>query len=170
MRKFRLPSLQRHAPPGLNIKAERNGFLLLLGAATLCSANFLLWYFDEYDRLFYNHLGIKTLTPHAQMPTFAALMENSMLLFPFLALLTVAAAIDHYAYHWKGSKSIYTMRRLPNRWELHRRCLTLPLIALGITVVWALALIGIYAAIYQFVTPAGCLPPDAWDGFWRTVL
>jgi len=168
--RWHLPKLQRHAPPGLNIAGERNWYVLLMTLATLWSTIYLFAYAEAYDRLFAHRLGVKTLQPQAQMPPFARLMENTMVLFPLLGLLILAAGADHYLYHHRGSKSIYTMRRLPDRWLLHRRCLTLPLAALTFTALWVLALIGVYAAIYQFVTPAGCLPPDAWVGFWRALL
>ena len=50
------------------------------------------------------------------------------------------------------------MRRLPERWELHLRCLTVPVVG----VLGAMSLQGIlgifYYLIYIFVTPRQCLP------------
>ena len=50
------------------------------------------------------------------------------------------------------------MKRLPNRWELWRRVLTLPLGAMAVCGLTVLALTGLYYSIYLLCTPAGCLP------------
>ena len=45
------------------------------------------------------------------------------------------------------------MRRLPDRWELHRRCLALPALGLALSVLIPAVLVVIYFCIYQFGTP-----------------
>ena len=53
--------------------------------------------------------------------------------FP-LTLVVLAALLlipcNYYAF-WRGAKSIYLMRRLPDRWELARRCLAIPLLTVA---------------------------------------
>ena len=45
------------------------------------------------------------------------------------------------------------MRRLPNKWELHRRCLTAPIMAAAITVVIGIILFFVYYAFYELLVP-----------------
>lgn len=68
------------------------------------------------------------LRPGAVMEDFAQLLDWMLLGFAVTAVCMAALAVWHYASHFQGSRSIYTMRRLPQRWELARRCLTLPLL------------------------------------------
>lgn len=58
-----------------------------------------------------------------------------------------------------GAKSIYLMGRLPDRWELHRRCLTLPLGWLLSAVLLPVLTLLVYYGIYYLITPAACLRP-----------
>ena len=70
----------------------------------------------------------------------------------------VFTVVYFYFYHYQDSRSIYTMKRLPDRWELWRRCLTLPFWTVIISGVLVLLLTGVYYLIYLKCTPAGCLP------------
>ena len=79
-----------------------------------------------------------------------------------------------FFYFFKGSKSIYTMRRLPNRWDLPRRTLVLPLVCAALTMLLALALLLLYYLIYHCSVPEGHINPGQWDllmdwllGGWR---
>ena len=83
------------------------------------------------------------------------------------SLCLVLLAAYHYAYHRQGSKSIYLMRRLPSKLELHRRCLTLPIAGILIALLTAFLLLLIYYAVYMNVTPAECLMPGQWQKLWR---
>ena len=73
-------------------------------------------------------------------------------------IVMAAVAVMFYFYHYEGSRSIYTMKRLPNPWELWRRCLAVPLCTIVLCAVLALLLLGIYYLVYLHCTPAGCLP------------
>ena len=77
-------------------------------------------------------------------------------------LVMLGAAVQNYFGHFQGSRSIYLMRRLPQRWELARRCLGEPALYLaGSFIIYLLT--GVTCFIYYwFRTPAGCLPPNVW--------
>lgn len=64
----------------------------------------------------------------------------------------------YYTYHYQGSKMMYLMKRLPDKWEVHRRCWTLPLAGTALLCVWMLVLRMLYFAIYMVCTPSQCLP------------
>ncbi|MFR8267820.1 MAG: hypothetical protein ACLVC5_09315, partial [Clostridia bacterium] len=72
----------------------------------------------------------------------------------------------HYGYHFRGSKSIYTMRRLPSKHPLARRCLTVPVLGAAAAALSALLLICLYYLLYIAVTPEQCLVPGQWQKFW----
>ena len=65
----------------------------------------------------------------------------------------------YYDWHTQGAMSVYTMRRLPNRWELHIRCLTVPVVTAALAVVLALLLLTLYYAFYCWLVPAECIVP-----------
>lgn len=58
------------------------------------------------------------------------------------------------------------MRRLPNRWELARRCLTLPVLAALFCLGLSLGLCLLDLAIYWNVTPDRFLPSFPWEALW----
>ena len=76
----------------------------------------------------------------------------------------------NYASFRQGSKNIYLMKRLPSRWELHRRCILLPALGMVGSLVMGFTLLMIYFAIYMLVTPDRCLPPDQWQKLWSVLL
>ena len=62
------------------------------------------------------------------------------------------------------------MRRLPDPWELHRRCLTLPLLAAGLSLLCGAAFFFLYFGIYLAATPAQSLAPGQWQKIWSVML
>ena len=81
-------------------------------------------------------------------------------------------AAMHYVYHWKGSRSIYLMRRLPNPWELHRRCLTLPALGIVFFLIFGAAEMFIMYGIYLLAAPDGTVAPDQFEKLielWRVI-
>ncbi len=86
-----------------------------------------------------------------------------LMVMPVMVLVTLiylAAKVNaHYSvYRSRGSRADYTMRRLPDRREYHRRALALPLFGLlGLALVY-LAVLGIDIAIYYLITPGWMNP------------
>ena len=156
---MRIP-IERYAPPGVDVQQEVERTVWGLIAAAVLSLRFLLAYLgsrSELSDVLPN--GVRVLEEHAMMPTFQDLFSWSFLGFGIFLLAMAAVAAMHVAYHYQGgSRPIYLMRRLPDRWEYWRRCLALPaagaLCALAVMAV----LLGIYLAVYLNCTPAQCLP------------
>lgn len=156
--------LERYIPLGIDAKKVRNGLLLALGLGVLVSFGFFGRLFNALDEL-YEWVGrTKVLRPGAVMPGYPALLQGSFWGLGAAAACMAALAAGFYAYHYQGSRSIYTMRRLPRRWELWRRCLTLPMVTALCCLLLAAVLTLVYFEIYLMVTPEGCLPPDLWEG------
>ena len=159
--------LSRYAPLGINVRSEWLGYAAGLAAAAVYSMIYLLRYFSARQNLYEWTLKGWQLRDGAIMPDFAALMEGMLLVFAAIALTMLGLAAYHYIYHRIDTKSYYVMRRLSSRWELHRRCLTLPVAGLLICGAAALMVILIYYWIYMGCTPEECLMPGQWAIFWR---
>lgn len=158
--------LKERVPPGVDAGREARGILLGLLGAALCNLRFLAAYGQARD-LLYQWTGTeRILRPGAVLPPIRSLLGWS-LYGCFLAAMAMAAlAAWHWAYHYRESKSIYLMRRLPDRWEFWRRCFTLPLLGAGACGLEAVALMLVNFAVYRLCTPAGCVPPGQWAALW----
>ena len=161
---------QRYAPPGIPLHQERRAFLFALICASLYSFRFLIRYLTARKALYQVIGKTHVLIPGAEISTFEALSRHTMTGFVLAAFCMLCFAGYHYAYHYQGSKSIYLMRRLPKRSELHRRCLTLPVTAALLCLLAARLMLCLYYLIYLFFTPSECLPPDAWRGLLQSIL
>lgn len=160
--------LKRHAPPGIDLAAEQQVFLLGMIGALVWSGMFPVRYGQGWSDLWYWSGDVRVLRPDAVIAPFGQLMDNALLGFGILAAALVLLILRHYAYYRQGSRADYLMRRLPRRNLWHKQCLTLPLAGIAICMMTALLLLGIYALIYYRVTPAQCLPPNA--RMWGTTM
>lgn len=149
--------METYAPPGIDITKEKMGWIFCMVASTCWCMNFLLRYWDYYTRLYEMSGGRKVLIANAKMPNFEYLTKDLFEVFGLVILFCVLTVVYHYYYHYQGSKMMYLMRRLPNRWEVHVRCFTLPVIASVISIVYMVVLRMLFYSIYLFCTPAQCL-------------
>lgn len=151
--------LSRFAPLGLD--ANREWQWLLTGwivAGISAILNFSNQYTDALSRLYLYGLGTRTLIAGRRIEAFSRLVLGCDVGFSLVCLAMVLLGIYHYHYHSQDSKPIYLMRRLPSSWELHIRCLGIPVMG----AVGAMAILGVltvaFYLIYYFCTPAQCLP------------
>lgn len=151
--------LNRFVPLGLDGYNEGKWILSGMIVAGLAAiVNFANQYTDALSRLYHYSVGIKKLIPGAQMEAFTRLVMGCDVGFSLLCVAMVLLGVYHYSYHSKGSKAIYLMRRLPRYWELHLRCLGLPVAG----AVGAMSMLGLltmlFYLVYRFCTPVQCLP------------
>ena len=156
--------LNRYAPPG----RERSQFLscawLWAAGAVLWSLRFIGNFIGALDRLYEaprgmaSYLSDRVLVPGRTIAPFMAIAEDCMNLFPVVWIFLLLEVAASYLYFRKDSMSIYLMRRLPDKWELHRRCWGRPLIFFLQSLALILCLTAFYFLIYLLFTPAGCLP------------
>ena len=158
--------LARYVPPGSDLKPETRVFGWGMALSTLFSMVFLAELFHERADLYRKAGSEMILKTGAFMPDFVEILHPFLLGFPILALCMAAFIPVHYACFYRDSKSIYLMRRLPSRWELHRRCLTVPMCAVLCCLAAALVLLLIYFAVYMLATPENCLRPGQWQKIW----
>ena len=163
--------LSYYAPPGMELNQEKRVFIIGMVMATIFS--FLIFgieFTDCLEKLYWKNGAERTVIPGAMMTNFVELFGESVLGFKIVAALMIAAAVIHYAYHTLESKSIYTMRRLPSVWELHRRCLTLPICGVIISMVTAFVILLICYGFYVGLTPEECVLPGQWQKIWKWLL
>lgn len=143
------------------------GVLSAWGCSLLC---FLVKYFDARSYLFEHWDKTRVFVrPGAVMKPFYEILQGTMLLFGFAALCLLLLALWHYYYHFQDSRPIYLMRRLPDRWDLWRRCLALPLLGLAACIVLAVLNTLLFYAVYRFCTPQECLEPGQWRMLWESL-
>ena len=154
--------MDRYRPLG----RERSQYIqigwVVLAVALLMSLEFVARLFDQLDHLYDTHgfgaYATRTLRPGAVMVSFASLIEDRFMLVPFFWVFMGLEVWDCYDYHKKATKSIYLMRRLPDKWDLHRRCWGRPVIYCILSLLAVAAMTILYFLAYLAFTPWECLP------------
>ena len=155
--------LNRNTPFGYPWK----GTLTMVGwsgiIAFLGSLTFFVAYSDAYERMRDVYIRNEwVLREGATMVPFVELLGNRLMSFHVLSLAMIGLAAIHYSYHYQGSKSIYLMKRLPDRWDLWRRCFTLPVVLALASEAAAVVMRVFCFAIYMMITPEEALIPGQW--------
>ena len=102
---------------------------------------------------------IPVLNPSRTISPFSPLMEGVPYLGMWCFLLVMALQVwRYYGYHTQGAMSVYTMRRLPDRWEFHRRCWAQPILSALAEMLLFAVLTGLCWLIWYFATPTPCRP------------
>jgi len=127
----------------------------------------LIQYFTELSNLYRYREGKRWLDESMTMPDFAEIFVRFPIGFSILAVCMLGFVIYHYVYYYRGSKSIYLMRRLPNRFEIHRRAWTYPLCVILLCVVCVVVLFWLFFGLYLWITPNACLMPGQLWRLWR---
>lgn len=149
--------MENYAPPGIPFKQEMAYWELAMIGSTLWSMWFIVQYLESRSYLYETIAGKRVLIEGAMMPSFEDLMKGRFEVFYLVIIYCVIISAYHYFYHYQGSKMMYLMKRLPNKWEVHVRCLLLPICGSVIAVVEMLVLKMLYYAIYILCTPPECL-------------
>ena len=150
--------LSRIIPPGISLRAH--GYALVIGnlVCLLFSSSFVGKLMSAYEKLYRFSGGKKVLVEGAVMPRFGTLLGEGSLLFFLLSAVLFLLCIYHYTYYFRGSKSIYLMKRLPKRGVILKQVFLFPLCLSGVTLLFCFFVHGVYLAVYFLVTPDGCLP------------
>lgn len=160
--------IKRNSPPGIRLKEEYRVFLIgNITAVGISFFGFLATYLRARETLFTYQDGRRVLIDGAVIAPFPTMVIFYFPAFFFVALLMLGFILYHYSHYRQGSMSIYLMKRLPNRWELHRRALTLPCLAVLAVLAVAAATMLICFLIYLIATPKVCLPYETLLEIWR---
>lgn len=157
MRTWKEP--ERFFPPGYEYKKEwyAAGLLYVLGIAS--NLQFIGRLREALASLYYiDYTNGKTLRAGVVADSYFQVLGNCPgFLLPFYLFL-IALIFLHYAYYLRETKSIYLMRRLPDRKVLWKSCLQAPLMGMGLGTAGILVLYLIYYVVYLLMMPAECLP------------
>ena len=148
----------RHVPLGMDGVKRKNQMATMLGVGIGGSLIFPIKYFSARSDLFGYVNGRYQRISHRWMLPFEELLPGTFTIMAIAALGFVIAAILFYLYHYQGCRSIYTMKRLPDKWELWRRCLMLPVVFLLLCAICTVILFGLYWLLWRYATPADAFP------------
>lgn len=162
--------VQKYLPVGIMAKTELTGIAAGIIIAVLRSLFFFDTYYDCYGDL-YEYFGDKSiLITTRKMQDFHVVVKDCFDWFLIVIFMFIALAVFHYVYHYKDSKSIYTMKRLTQKTELYRRCFTLPLVSIGICIITVGVLFVIYYKFYMAFTPPECLTDGQLEKFIANII
>lgn len=151
-------NLYKLTPPGTDIPKYKNKLRLALYICIAVSQTYWFRYFQCRSWLFVNG---KLVAGRTMEPFWEVFSVNGS--YPYV--LPYAAAVlmmlwwmlTFYRSFYQDSKSIFLMKRLPDRWELARRCVTVPLLCMGIFIALLLVHIAVFYVGYLLFTPKSTL-------------
>lgn len=145
-------------PPGYEYEWERNGAVLLFGIGAALSLRFFGSLYRTVEALYEYTDRRRVLRADAVAVPFGQLVADHWALYVPLLLFLIAMMGYHYIYFYRGTRSIYLMRRLPERGVVAKCCTAGPLFGLGVAAVSLALLYLLYYGIYLLAVPGECLP------------
>lgn len=151
---------RRYMPIGSNMEKANYFFGLCICVGIGEHVLFLARYIMHIREISINIKGV-TLDPELMMPYFSELQNHT--LYGYLAAILLVLFVQaywNYAYYNKETKSVYVMKRLPDRKEYSRTIWTAPKIEALIILIVMLINIVLDLGIYAFATPDVALKTD----------
>ena len=150
--------LERFLPPGMNTFRIKIVTVLAIVFSFLFSLGFLGSYNQELAvlkrQMEYPVYAGLTMTPFRDLITFPMIAFHIAVLTPLLHIPGM------YGYFYQESKSVYIMKRLKSRMELHLRCLVLPLLCMLLIAFIGAMMYWLYYLVYFTCTPEILLPAN----------
>lgn len=148
--------LEKLVPPGMKLGGPIGVIGVLLVFSTCWST--MVFRSNHWDDVlatcywgFENEYWLKE---RYEMPEFAPMLRGCFDILIFYALVMVIMVVFNYRYHYRESKSIYLMKRLPNQWELYKRCIGFPILGIICAGIVALMwIVGFYMYYDSFELP-----------------
>ena len=160
-------NLVKYAPPGYDYSIDKKVYHIGLGIANLFSLTYFSHYASDSKHLYTITIsGEKIVNPNVLMIDFVYVLNNALLGYFILSICLLLLATLRYLYYYQHSKSIYLMKRLPDKFDMHRRCLTMPLLLALICVGIAFLVLLLYFSHYMIFTPDSCIKPNQWMKIW----
>lgn len=165
----------RLCPPDAAPGAYRSAHVFAVGGVAGFTALILLLRICSARSILYRTRGSRReLIDGATAPDYGGLVAGDgfigtfpLLLLTGLLLLGLAlVCVKNYRDLSQGSRAIWLMRRLPDRWELPRRCCGLPLLGMAAALVLFLIVVLVFYFVYLWLIPEPCRAPDQWHRLW----
>ena len=161
-----METVDRFVPPGFCLKREiKLGLIFLAAAACVLLIGFLVLYLQAWGEMYYYVDGRRAgEIPGAVFAAFKGMAMPGVVAYLLASVAFLAMLGRYLGYHYRGgSRAIYTMRRVPSRFEFMARCCAVPAAGLAACqLCWRLLLL-LCGLIYAFATPERWLAADAWE-------
>ncbi len=141
--------MKKYFPIGYEYIIELKLMIGLILFSLFINFSILMQIVSCKNSLFYHGKYI----PKHIMPDYVELAEGSQVVFVLIIFLAIGMIASHYRYHYKGTKSIYTMKRLKNPKELHYRCLVVPVLSILGSLVAIYGMLFLNFALYLYIVP-----------------
>ncbi len=144
-------------PPGYEYRQECRAAVILFGIGIIPGLDF----FRKLYRVFGEVVRVENgriIPTGLEAEPFAWLVQGQEGMFAPFFLFLAAMSVYHYFYYYRGAKSIYLMRRLPERRTMIKSCIWGPALCMAAGAVLMAALRLLYYLIYLLIIPAQCLP------------
>ena len=138
-------------PPGLSCKVEVCACFVMLSIMTIKAFFFprvLQRNSFRTEETTYSMLS-DTKKKMCLLPDFESIVSGSFWLMLPVILLCIYMIIRNYLCFYGKCNTSYLMKRVPDRWELHKRCLTYPLTVFIIGMVLCIMLFLYFAISYR---------------------
>ena len=146
----------RYTPPGVSIQSNAGilviaafVFMIIISPIIAGYAKEALWYRDDVKLMDY--------------------LRGAFVSFWAYAAVCIAIAVRNYHSFRSLSQSIYTMKRAGSPAEIHRMCLTVPVIGLLAGLALAIIIMLIYRGSYMDEFSVGKLPEYNRLDIWRAL-
>lgn len=157
-------------PPGWSTEKEINTACLSLLMVILCGIISLVTFTYAQMSITSNGFGTRIFKPGVMLLPFDEMMRGRFLPFWIHTALCVVLGFRHYHSFYEDSMSIYVMKRLRDPFELHVRCVTLPLLLFFAGLLLALLLIYLLWLLYNCAIPETWRPTEDTLRIWQLFL
>lgn len=150
-------------PVGVNLDNILKFYVVLLGISIATSFDFF-----DFCRLLHSH-RLDNANAFPQKELFTSFWEN-IGFFPCIFLWCILLGFYHYFYHFQGSKSIYLMRRLPQKGEFTKRIIALPIALFCLTFLLIIVYMLLYFQIFLIFYENQNYEGNLWEIIIQTIL
>lgn len=162
--------LKRLAPPGTDLSKRLLEFWLWICCIAVFHLVFYAKLYSALDDLYYYRYGEKVMAEYTVMKPLGELLDHTLAGFLMAVLWQLFRIFSNYRSFYRESRSIYLMKRLPGKMELHRRCIGLPAVFIMGFMAIAALLTAFAFAVYFTKTPKQCLPTFMEINLWRMLI
>lgn len=154
-------------PPGMKLGGEIGFFIVSMLISVIYAAGYLFRLSNALTAL---RVGYGGEPPLQVMPMFYKLFDGAWGGYFIVLFCMLGFGIYHFLYYRQDAKSIYTMRRLPDRISFIRYTWTLTVCEVIVCLLFALGCLLISFGLYHWCTPSECLPDGQWRLFWENLF
>ena len=159
--------IEKHSPPGYSVRSELNTLYAGLCLSLFLSLGFFAKYFASLNALYDIDEGKRFLRENVKCEDFADILGIYLTGFIFTAVVMLFFMLARSLYTQTASKSIYTLRRLPEKAIVLKYFILMPFLYSIICLLAGFIVLTLYYAIYMLATPNECITAAQWYKIWR---